>query len=115
MNGSSLSRHIDIFFGEIGEACTNRLLDAKKIQCNGLGGGTTRAIEMRRILVDKGPEQGCMVLLRIHEGEIQVVVTTWTKNSPDGVLLRGPDTEFPLSTPPELIAGFMLSRFSDLN
>lgn len=110
---STLNRHIEVFFGEIGSLLSSSG-DQNKIRCKGAGAGITRSLETIRTLADKGPEQGCNVLLRIHEGSIEIGVTTWTRPSPGADVVRGPDTTFPLSTPPEIIAGFMVSRFPDL-
>ena len=45
---------------------------------------------------------------------MEIAVTTWTRAAPNADVVRGPDTLFPLSTMPEIIAGFMVSRFPDL-
>lgn len=45
---------------------------------------------------------------------MEIAVTVWTRETPDSTPVRGNDTIFPLSTPPEIIAGFMVSRFPPL-
>ena len=115
MTGSTLNRHIEVFFGEIGEALgPTGHLDGLGIRTKGMGAGILRAIEMIRTSKPSGSELGCMVLLRIHEGDVQIAVTTWTREKPNADVVRGPDTLFPLSTMPEIIAGFMVSRFPDM-
>lgn len=49
MPGSSLNRHIEVFFGEIGEALNSRTLQELGINdCHGAREGVRRSLEMVR-------------------------------------------------------------------
>lgn len=111
---STLNRHIEVFFGEIGDSLNSRTLQELGVNdCHGAGEGIRRSIEMIR-KSKGGREEGSMVLLRLHEGSMEIAVTVWTREKPGADVVRGNDTIFPLSTPPEIIAGFMVSRFPPL-
>lgn len=110
---STLNHHIEDFFGEIGTALNSATLDSLGIiDRRGGGEGIRRSVTMTR-KSKSGREEGCRVSLRLHEGSAEIVVTVYIRVSAEDVEYL-PDTIFPLNTPPEIIAGFMVSRFPPL-
>lgn len=111
---STLNRHIEEFFGEIGEALHSAPLDLLGIvDCHGAGEGIRRSIEMIR-KSKEGHETGCIVRLGVVGGNVEIVVTMWTRTAPEADRTEETHITFPMSTLPEIIAGFMVSRFPPL-
>lgn len=105
----SLNQHIEEFFDEVGGLVLKkekllRTCDADIINCVGSGTGLGRKIELSRRW-----EKCCVAIITTNSGLKLSVI--WRDKMLDP---NDSDILFSLSIEPEIIAGFMLSRFVDV-
>lgn len=99
-NNSHLDRHVDIFFEEVGEALGQ---DQSGIQGKGFGRGFKRGVELMR----SATKEKVTIQLAADDKDGHAVVRVWyTDGTGTGVNIF-----FPTNTLPNILAGFMLSRF----
>lgn len=107
---SSLNYHIEEFFGNIGEFLHEEELSKLKIQCSAKGVGLNRKLYMNRKREGFAAEY-CEVFLYLTAPEYFIKVR-WDETILGVVSIHV--VSFQLDVKPEVIGGFMLSRFQSL-
>ena len=97
LDNCHLDRHIDVFFGEVGEHLGN----TPGFQGAGFGSGFTRGIRMER----KTTKESVAIAIGSDPQGIPAIRVNYLSEGGEEI------THFPTNTLSNILAGFMMSRF----